>query len=136
MSYGRELRVPFLDHKFVNFMFKVPSKFKIHKGRQKDLLIESLHDDLPSSTYLISKNALLREKLNSKLHKIMINASLDILNTDKARERGLYDPSVYIDKSKMDKDFIGIYWKMSQIELWHQLFIDEIIFDPLIFPDE
>ena len=136
MAYSRELRVPFLDHNLVNFMFKVPNDLKIVKGRQKNILITSLIDDLPKSTYSYSKNDLLREKLNSDIHKKLLKNSLEYLSTEKARERGLFHSSVYTDSNLMDKKRTGIYWKLSQIELLHQVFFDKEITYPLSFLDE
>jgi asparagine synthase (glutamine-hydrolysing) len=49
MAHGREVRLPFLSHELVEFLFSLPSHFKIRKGRTKWLLRESMKNILPDS---------------------------------------------------------------------------------------
>lgn len=48
MYHGRELRLPFLDHKLVEFVFSLPASFKIKEGWTKWLLRSSMQDQLPA----------------------------------------------------------------------------------------
>jgi asparagine synthase (glutamine-hydrolysing) len=47
MAYGREVRLPFLDHELVQFVFSLPARFKINDGWTKWILRKSMHDLLP-----------------------------------------------------------------------------------------
>jgi asparagine synthase (glutamine-hydrolysing) len=47
MAHGRELRLPFLSHELVEFVFSLPPDFKIRNGRTKWILRESMKDRLP-----------------------------------------------------------------------------------------
>jgi asparagine synthase (glutamine-hydrolysing) len=47
MAHGRELRLPFLDHKIVEFIFTLPADFKMREGWTKWILRKSLADQLP-----------------------------------------------------------------------------------------
>ncbi len=47
MAHGREVRLPFLDHKLVEFIFSLPSSFKIRNGWTKWLLRKSMENNLP-----------------------------------------------------------------------------------------
>ncbi len=49
MAHGREVRLPFLDHRLAEFIFSLPSHFKIRKGWTKWLLRESMKEKLPSA---------------------------------------------------------------------------------------
>jgi asparagine synthase (glutamine-hydrolysing) len=49
MAYGREVRLPFLNHELVQFIFSLPSQFKIHNGYTKWLLRESMKQNLPDT---------------------------------------------------------------------------------------
>ena len=49
MAHGREVRLPFLSHELVEFLFSLPSHFKIRKGRTKWLLRESMKNTLPET---------------------------------------------------------------------------------------
>ncbi len=47
MAHGREVRLPFLSHELVTFLFKLPSHFKIKEGWTKWLLRQSMSSQLP-----------------------------------------------------------------------------------------
>ncbi len=47
MANGREVRLPFLSHELVEFLFTLPSKFKIRNGWTKWLLRQSMKEKLP-----------------------------------------------------------------------------------------
>jgi asparagine synthase (glutamine-hydrolysing) len=48
MAHGREVRLPFLSHQLVEFIFSLPSSLKISKGWTKWILRKSVEDKLPS----------------------------------------------------------------------------------------
>ena len=48
MAHGRELRLPYLNHELAEFVFSLPSHFKIRNGWTKWLLRESVKEYLPS----------------------------------------------------------------------------------------
>ncbi|HEY5969683.1 MAG TPA: asparagine synthase (glutamine-hydrolyzing), partial [Chitinophagaceae bacterium] len=48
MAHGREVRLPFLDHELVEFIFSLPSNFKIRSGWTKWLLRETMKNKLPN----------------------------------------------------------------------------------------
>ena len=48
MAHGREVRLPFLGHELVEFVFSLPSEFKIRNGWTKWILRESMKDSLPT----------------------------------------------------------------------------------------
>jgi asparagine synthase (glutamine-hydrolysing) len=49
MAHGREVRLPFLSHELVEFVFSLPADFKIRKGWTKWLLREIVKNKLPGS---------------------------------------------------------------------------------------
>ena len=50
MAHGREIRLPFLSHELVEFVFSLPSHFKIRNGWTKWLLRETVKEKLPDSS--------------------------------------------------------------------------------------
>jgi len=48
MAHGVEVRLPFLNHQLVEFIFSLPANFKIHKGWTKWLLRKAMVKKLPS----------------------------------------------------------------------------------------
>ena len=51
MNNSLEVRVPFLDHKVVEFAFQIPQEFKIQKGIKKKILQETFKKDLPDELF-------------------------------------------------------------------------------------
>ena len=47
MSVSLEGREPFLDHRLVEFVFKLPSEFKLNNGTQKRILKDIVHKYIP-----------------------------------------------------------------------------------------
>ena len=47
MAHGREVRLPFLSHELVEYIFSLPANFKLHEGWTKWLLRSSMEKKLP-----------------------------------------------------------------------------------------
>ena len=47
MAHGLELRLPFLSHELVEFLFSLPDRFKIRQGYTKWILRKSMENILP-----------------------------------------------------------------------------------------
>jgi asparagine synthase (glutamine-hydrolysing) len=47
MAHGREVRLPFLNHELVEFVFSLPSQLKMHDGWTKYLLRTTMNKKLP-----------------------------------------------------------------------------------------
>jgi len=47
MAHGREVRLPFLNHELVEFIFSLPSPLKMHEGWTKFLLRKAMESKLP-----------------------------------------------------------------------------------------
>ncbi|HWY12494.1 MAG TPA: asparagine synthase (glutamine-hydrolyzing) [Bacteroidia bacterium] len=56
MAHSREVRLPFLSHELVEFIFSLPPEFKIHNGWTKYLMREAMKDILPEEiTWRVDK---------------------------------------------------------------------------------
>jgi asparagine synthase (glutamine-hydrolysing) len=47
MAHGREVRLPFLNHELVQFVFSLPPRYKINNGWTKWILRETIKNSLP-----------------------------------------------------------------------------------------
>jgi asparagine synthase (glutamine-hydrolysing) len=47
MAHGVESRVPFLDHRVVEFCFRLPASYKVHRGARKRILLDAARGLLP-----------------------------------------------------------------------------------------
>ncbi len=56
MSQSLEVRTPFLDHKLVEYVFSLPSKYKIDHYNRKKILKDAFKDELPSAVFTRRKH--------------------------------------------------------------------------------
>lgn len=90
MQYGLEVRTPFLDHDLVDFVFSLPSKWKLKGGIRKNLLKEAFKKELPDYIVKRKKKGFevpLWAWLNGPLKDLM----LTLLSDEKIKKTGLFN---------------------------------------------
>lgn len=115
MMHSRELRIPFLDHRLVEYSFRVAHSNLINKGEHKYLLRRMIKGAIPDSVLKAPKRPLhtpQREWLADELSEFVG----DLIHSKKFRELGWFDP-VEIDKewnkfrnSEVDNSFFVWQW--------------------------
>ena len=126
MANSLEVRSPLLDHELVEWMAKLPSKFKIKGGQSKYLLKEIARSllpkeliDRPKMGFAIPRADWLRTGLKEMTH--------DLLTDSTARNRGWFLQSE-VEKilaqhiSGRDRD--AVIWPMLMLELWARNWLD------------
>lgn len=128
MSKSIESRLPFLDYRLVEFVFTLPTEFKMENGIGKVIHRESLEGIVPN---YILKNPL-KFGFNTPL-SIFFNSydteANKILLSDTAIERGIFDPNqlkLIINKHITNEhDYSTFLYRLLSVELWFRLFIDK-----------
>jgi asparagine synthase (glutamine-hydrolysing) len=126
MANSIELRVPFLDHKVMEFAASLPTNFKVRGLTTKYLAKKALRQTVPheilnrkKTGFPVPYESWLRTDLKSWLR--------DLLFSQRAMERG------YFDRRGMENLFsknleTGSYSKeifcLAVLELWHRIFSD------------
>ncbi|MEU4538306.1 asparagine synthase (glutamine-hydrolyzing) [Streptosporangium sp. NPDC023825] len=97
MACGLEVRVPFCDHRLVEYVFNVPWAMKTHDGREKSLLRAATADLLPRSVldrrkspYPSTQNPAYDQAANEELGRVLADPNsplYPLLNQEKARLR-------------------------------------------------
>jgi len=97
MSFGLEVRSPFLDSRVVNFGLSLPEKFRIQPTRTKILLKDLARKkvpieivDRPKQGFGIPRSKWLRGELNRDLHSILSKSNANfsnIINMTQVEER-------------------------------------------------
>jgi len=79
MSIPLEVRVPFMDHKLVEYMFSLPEKHKKLTDTPKSLLVDSLKTPLPDSVinrkkmgFTLPFELWMRGKLKSEIESVLL----------------------------------------------------------------
>jgi len=132
MSHSIEVRLPFLDHRLVEFSLTIPPEHKIKDGLYKAILRKSMDGLLPSQITSRSKQGFIFP-LNIWLKGELRCLIDDALSLESVNKRGFFDPKIV--KSLCDKFFSGeipyfIPWNLTVLELWCRNYIDRNVFDP------
>tara|TARA_Y100000817_G_scaffold314854_1_gene315562 strand:- start:221 stop:2074 length:1854 start_codon:yes stop_codon:yes gene_type:complete len=127
MATGIELRVPFLDHRLVEFAFTLPNHLKIRNGQGKFILREMSRAYLPKS--LITQNKISVVTPQTLWLKTELKAWVsDIINSTSFKTREIFDnhaiQSAYAQFIDTDQNNSFFVWQWLNTELWFQKFID------------
>jgi asparagine synthase (glutamine-hydrolysing) len=127
MAASIESRVPFLDHRLVEFTTSIPSRFKTRGLAGKCILKTAARDLLPESIIHRRKMGFptpLRGWLAGDRLGLVESTLLD----SRSIARGLFRPEAirrYFAEDRADKtDHSERIWRLLNLELWHRLFID------------
>ena len=125
MASSRELREPYLDHRIVEFAFRLPGDFKVRNGFSKDVLRRATGDRLPDAVRWAPKRAVVtpqREWLAGPL----ADAVAAIVGSSEFAGRGLFDPKqvaselrVFRERGSPNSFHV---WQWVVTELWFRRF--------------
>jgi asparagine synthase (glutamine-hydrolysing) len=128
MGAGIEARVPFLDHKLVEFAARVPHHLKVSGLRSKIVLKRLAERYIPRET-IYRRKVGFTVPLTRWFAGPWRGLVSDVLLSDRCLERGYYDAGAvraivrdHVD-SRVDREQ-GI-WLMLALEIWHRLFVDD-----------
>jgi asparagine synthase (glutamine-hydrolysing) len=127
MACSVEVRVPFLDNELVEFLERIPPRFKIRGFTQKYILRKAMENVLPKSVLQRRKAAFglpIRSWFKNELREMLH----DTLSEDRVRRRGLFDPAAVTrmirDHEAGERDYTLSLWGLLTLELWHQAYVD------------
>ena len=127
-THGLEPRLPFLDHRLVEFMFRVPGSFKIRDGVSKVLLRSAMHGIVPDST----RTRIAKTGFNAPAHAWFAGPGreplADLINSRTFRERGIYDlrevrrlfdeHQEIVTADAPVENHMMFFWQLVNVELW------------------
>lgn len=126
MAASIESRVPFLDHKLVEFASALPVRMKLRGMTTKHILRESMRDRLPKKILTRKKMGFpvpvgdwLRGRYRYVLDEYVLSA--------RARERGIFNDSFVselIARHEAGENHSERLWALVNFEMWQRQFID------------
>ncbi len=123
MSWGLEARVPFLDHKLVEYAARIPQQHKLADGG-KAVLKEAARDVIPAAVIDRPKGYFPVPALKY-LQGSVLDYVQDALHSDTARQRNLYNGEYVDSLLAAPEDHItplrgSKLWQLGLLELWLQ----------------
>ncbi len=127
MAASIESRVPFLDHKLVEFAMRIPARHKVRFLSTKYLLKRSMERRLPQDIVYRKKMGFptpvkpwLRYTLFERIAKVLTDGRLE--------ERRLLKPAFIRDLLESHRtgrvDATDSIWRLLNFELWNRVFFD------------
>lgn len=127
MAFSRELRVPFLDHRLVEFCFGLPDHLLIRDGLTKYALRKAMTGMIPDEVRLAPKRVVstpqrewLAGPLQDQVAALLTSpsfASREIIDPDKAK--------VWYQRFRSGERTNSFYvWQWVNLELWFRTVID------------
>ena len=127
MSHSLEVRCPFLDTKVIEFAARLPASM-LMRVRGKWLLRKATRKILPPRTRMRVKRGFALP-LERWMRRDLRAMTRDVLESRRARERGLFDPratSTMIDDMDRGRASVDHVWTLLVLELWFRAFIDRV----------
>jgi asparagine synthase (glutamine-hydrolysing) len=127
MAASVESRVPFLDHKLVEFAAMLPPSAKLRGFTTKRLLRAAVKDVLPPEI-LTRRKMGFPVPFGRWMRTQWSSVASEVLLDRRARERGVYRPAVV--ERLIESHRAGItesgdaLWALVNLELWYRTFID------------
>ena len=127
MMHSCELRVPFLDHKIVEYAYNLPVEDLINQFGTKSIVRKVLSKYVKKEIAYAPKRSI-QTPQNDWLSKELKPLVLDVINSKSFNERGWFKTRVvaqtyedYLSSNKSSSFFI---WQWLNLELWAREFFD------------
>jgi asparagine synthase (glutamine-hydrolysing) len=127
MANSVELRVPFLDHKILEFAASLPPHHKLNGREGKYILKRAIADRVPQSILQRPKTGF-PVPYEGWIRKELKTFISDILLDRRTQQRGYFAPGVYeklIAENSRHGTFPKEIFSLLVLELWHRAFLDK-----------
>ena len=128
MLTSLEVRVPMLDHEFVEWVAALPIEWKL-RGQTRKYLLKKLAErlDIPSELLHRPKQGF-QMPLVDWMRRELKQGLLQILLEPRTLQRGYFKPEAVrtlVDEHLSERrNRSGLLWRMLVLELWHRNFLE------------
>jgi asparagine synthase (glutamine-hydrolysing) len=127
MAASVESRVPFLDHRIVEYAAAMPGKYKLRGSKTKLVLREALRDLVPRRIMSRSKMGF-PTPISEWLRKPFLPLLQEFVTGPRALQRGLFVPETVrrlVEEHRSGaRDHGDRLWLLINLEIWQRIFID------------
>ena len=123
MAHGIETRVPFLDHKIIEFAATIPADIKFKDGKMKYLLKKTFENKIPKAISQRRDKMGFPVPLKQWFSKELKDFSNDILQKMESSNREYIQKD--FRKNLSDDNYSRSTWALISLECWYQQFHDK-----------
>lgn len=122
MDNSLEVRVPFLDHTFVEFVNSLPAEYKINGKMKKRILQDAFRNELPKELYNRPKKGF-EVPLHTWCRTALVDLQEELLSQQFIDEQGLFNYGAiaelkHIAKSSSPNDAPAQIWALVVFQSW------------------
>lgn len=119
MAHSLEVRVPFLDHRFVELIAGIPSGLKLSRGRSKYILKEALRPVLPDEI-LFRKKMGFAVPLDVWFRGSLRDHVMDVMRGPRLAQTGIFDndylQQLANEHASKKRDHAAILWSLLMLD--------------------
>jgi len=126
MANSLEARVPFLDHRFVEFAATIPGSLRLNGKRTKHILKSTLQRELPMQIIERGKEGFsipIKNWIKNELKPLM----LDSLSESNVRQKGFFEPAfvnrLVKEHLQGEENHSHRLWALMVFHMWHDLYM-------------
>jgi asparagine synthase (glutamine-hydrolysing) len=130
MAFSREVRLPYLDHRLVEFLFAIPENQKIRGTLTKYVLRQAMRGRLPEKVLGRTDKKGFETPQGTWLSGPLRSWAEEIITSRSFRERGWIDPAAAV---KLWKRFLAspsrnqsVIFRWISLELWARTFLSDL----------
>jgi asparagine synthase (glutamine-hydrolysing) len=133
MTHSLEARMPLLDHKFLEFVARIPPELKLQGGTvSKYIFKKAVEPYLPNEVIYRNKMGF-AVPLDHWFRGELKEMAYDTLLSQRAIQRGYFRRDyiqAMLDNHQAGQSWQYLIWNLLMLELWHQMFIDKTLLPP------
>jgi len=130
MQHSVELRVPFIDHRIVEFALSLHEDCYFKEGRSKSIIRDVFQGKMNENVRIADKRSINAPQgawLRSKKGRRFVES---IINSNSFKNRGIFNvkkiKNVYNNYCDVPTHNSFFIWQWINFELWHRVFIDKV----------
>jgi asparagine synthase (glutamine-hydrolysing) len=133
MAHSLEARMPLLDHKFLEFVARIPPDLKLKDGLISKFIFKKAVESYLPHEVIYRKKMGFGVPLDHWFRHELKELAYDTLLSQTAMQRGYFrKPYIegMLDRHQAGESWQYLIWNLLFLELWHQMFIDQTLLPP------
>lgn len=129
-AYGIDFASPFFDRRVMDYAFQLPSRLKIHLGREKYILRQAMRS-IVSADLLATPKGISRIRQDAAFAAVLWSLTARYLNPDRVRSRGFFDIEDVsrvlqsVRRAHYHTEAAMRLWTMIVTEIWAEIYLDQ-----------
>lgn len=123
MAVSLEARVPLLDHRILEFAWKIPQSLKTHNGQAKWILKQILYKYVPQDLINRPKQGF-SVPIANWLRGALRDWAGDLLQSSHLEEQGYFDikqiNTIWKEHQNKDRNWQAFLWNVLMFQAWHE----------------